>query len=238
MRFDGGVLAVVLGRAGSRGLKAKNVRLVAGRPMICHTIDHARAAETVDRIVVSTDGDEIAAAAETMGAEVVRRPPELASDTAAVGSAARHAVEQIEADERIVVILYANVPVRPENLIDRAVRLLINSGADSIQSYHEVGTCHPCWMCSLDKEHKVKPYQPNTIHRRQDLPKLFVPDGGVIAVTADSLRRASEDDPHAFLGTDRRGIEVLRGSVVDVDTAVDLAMAQALLAHQISGGVG
>ena len=117
MRFDGGVLAVVLGRAGSRGLKAKNVRLVAGRPMVCHSIDHARAAETVGRIVVSTDGDEIAAASESTDVEVVRRPPELASDTAAVGSAARHAVEQIEADEQIVVILYANVPVRPENLI-------------------------------------------------------------------------------------------------------------------------
>ena len=92
------VLAVVIGRAGSRGLPGKNALLLAGRPLICHTIDDARAATTVDRVVVSTDGDAIAAAAESMDVPVVPRPPDLATDTAPVAAAVRHAVSEHDAD--------------------------------------------------------------------------------------------------------------------------------------------
>src|SRR5436190_22436125 len=91
-----GVLAVIIGRAGSKGLPGKNSRLLAGRPMIAHTIDDALSARTVDRVIVSTDGEAIAVAAAAMGVEVVPRPAILASDTATVDSAVRHAVESIE----------------------------------------------------------------------------------------------------------------------------------------------
>ena len=229
---DDGVLAVVIGRAGSKGLPGKNTRLVAGRPMICYTIEHATQAECVTRVVVSTDGDEIAAAAESMDVEVVRRPPDLASDTATVGAAVRHAVQALGATESIIVILYANVPVRPADLIDRAVGLLRRSGADSVRSCSDVGKHHPYWMCELDEDQHIKPYVKNTIDRRQDLPKLLSLNGGVIAVTALCLQRAISGDPHSFLGTDRRGIETPPGSVIDVDDAIDLAVAEAVLTQQ------
>ena len=237
---DDSVLAVVIGRAGSKGLPGKNARLVAGRPMICYAIEHAKQAECVTRVVVSTDGDEIAAAAESIrigpiGIEVLRRPPELASDTATVGAAVRHAVQSLGATESIIVILYANVPVRPPDLIDHAVRLLRRSGADSVQSYSDVGKHHPYWMCELDEDQRVKPYVDNTIDRRQDLPKLLSLNGGVIAVTASCLQQAISGDPHSFLGTDRRGIETPPGSVVDVDDAIDLAVAEAVLTQQTTG---
>ncbi|MEE9128735.1 MAG: acylneuraminate cytidylyltransferase family protein [Phycisphaerales bacterium] len=237
MHDNNGVLAVVIGRAGSKGLPGKNARLVAGRPMICYAIEHAKPAECVTRVVVSTDGDEIAAAAESMDVEVVRRPPELASDTATVGAAVRHAVQSLGATESIIVILYANVPVRPPDLIDRAVGLLRHSGADSVQSYTDVGKHHPYWMCELDEDQRVKPYVDNTIDRRQDLPKLLSLNGGVIAVTASSLQQAISDDPHSFLGTDRRGIETPPGSVIDVDDLIDLAVAEAVLTQQTTGAV-
>ena len=234
---DDGVLAVVIGRAGSKGLPGKNTRLVAGRPMICYAIEHATQAECVTRVVVSTDGDEIAAAAESMDVEVVRRPPDLASDTATVGAAVRHAVQALGATESIIVILYANVPVRPSDLIDRAVGLLRDSGADSVQSYSDVGKHHPYWMCELDEEQRVKPYVDNTIDRRQDLPKLLSLNGGVIAVTASCLQQAISGEPHSFLGTDRRGIETPPGSVIDVDDAIDLAVAEAMPTQQTTGVV-
>ena len=87
-------LAVIIGRAGSKGLPGKNSRQLAGRPMICHTIEDALAARSVGRVVVSTDGEEIAEAARSMGVQVIPRPPALASDTATVDSAVRHAVER------------------------------------------------------------------------------------------------------------------------------------------------
>ena len=223
------VLAVIIGRAGSKGLPGKNWRALAGKPMISHSIDDALAAETVDRVIVSTDGDPIADAAESSGVEVVRRPAALANDTATVDSAVRHAVEAVKSPATTVVILYANVPVRPDDLIDRAVRELFASQADSVQSYSDVGKHHPYWMVTLDDEHRVKPHVPNTVYRRQDLPKLLLPDGGVIAVTRKSLLNVVEGQPHAFLGTDRRGIVSPAGSVVDVDCAADFALAEALL---------
>lgn len=223
-------LAVVIGRAGSKGLPGKNARLLAGRPMICHTIAHALNARTIDRVIVSTDGESIAAAAASMGIEVVRRPAALASDCSTVDAAVRHAVAAIGSDHPIIVILYANVPIRPADLIDRAVTMLIETGADSVQSYSEVGKHHPFWMVSLDPQQRVRAYVANTIYRRQDLPPLLLPDGGVIAVTSRSLAKVVAGQPHAFLGADRRGMISPPGSVVDVDTAADFAVAEAMLA--------
>jgi CMP-N,N'-diacetyllegionaminic acid synthase len=230
-------LAVIIGRAGSKGLPGKNSRVIAGQPMICHTIDDALSARCVQRVVVSTDGEAIAAAAEAMGIEVVPRPAELASDTATVDSAVRHAVEISRARHPIIVILYANVPVRPDDLIDRAVEKLIDTGADSVQSYSDVGKHHPHWMVKIDDDDRVKAYESSTAYRRQDLPTLFIPDGGVIAVTRTSLFRAIEGQPHAFLGKDRRGIISSDGAarnrhaaaVIDIDTPIDFVLAEALL---------
>lgn len=222
------VLAVVIGRAGSKGLPGKNAKMLAGRPMITHSIAAAMDAETVDRVIVSTDGQAIAAAAYAMNVEVALRPAELASDTATVDAAVRHAVEFVRATEPIIVILYANVPVRPIDLIDRAVRELAATGAQSVQSYSDVGKHHPYWMVTLDALHRVVPHVKNAVYRRQDLPKLLIPDGGVIAVTRESLFTVIEGQPHAFLGEDRRGI-ISDGPVVDVDDAMDFAMAEAML---------
>jgi CMP-N,N'-diacetyllegionaminic acid synthase len=223
------VLAVIIGRAGSKGLPGKNARLLAGKPIICHTIEDALGAESVERVIVSTDGQAIADAAESMGVEVVRRPAALASDTATVDSAVRHAIDAVNSSATSVVILYANVPLRPDDLIDRAVCELSASGADSVQSYSTVGKHHPYWMVTLDEAHRVRQHVSNTVYRRQDLPKLFLPDGGVIAVTRESLFTVVEGQPHAFLGKDRRGIISPEGSVLDVDCTADFAMAQAMI---------
>ena len=232
-----GVLAVVIARAGSKGLPGKNALLVANRPMISHTVEHALNASSVSRVVVSTDGNAIAEAARAMQVPVIMRPAELADDHATVDAAVRHAVLKVENGDaaarcKVVVILYGNVPVRPPGLIDRAVTTLIESRADSVQSYGDVGKHHPFWMITLDEHQRVQPHHANAVYRRQDLPRLFLPDGGVIAVTRDSLfcdDAVSARHPHAFLGRDRRGIEVPPGQVVDVDTAVDLAVAEAVL---------
>jgi N-acylneuraminate cytidylyltransferase len=220
---------VIIGRAGSRGLPGKNALTLAGKPMICHSIEDAQQSTAIDRIVVSTDGDAIALAAERCGIQVVRRPADLANDTATVDSAVRHAVDQLRTEHQHIVILYANVPVRPSDLIDRAVSELVRTGADSVQSYSEVGKYHPYWMVTLDEAHRVHAHHPNTVYRRQDLPRLLIPNGGVIAVTRQALFTVVAGQPHAFLGTDRRGIESPEGSVVDVDSAIDLAVAEAIL---------
>lgn len=232
-------LAVIIGRAGSKGLPGKNVMPIGGAPMIVHSIRHAQQSKTVGRIIVSTDGQTIADAAAAAGAEVIMRPASLATDSATVDDAVRHAVLASGDARDIIVILYANIPVRPPDLIDRAVvELHAHPEAQSVQSYSDVGKHHPWWMVQLEgvsgsvRAGRVQAYHPNTVYRRQDLPPLFLPDGGVIAVRRESLFTVVEGQPHAFLGEHRRGIVNPSGAVVDVDTSLDFAVAEAMLQQE------
>lgn len=230
----GGALAIVLARAGSKGLPRKNVLEVAGRPCVAWTLEHALAAETVGTVVLSSDDDDALAVAAALGARTHRRPERLATDTARVDDAAREAAAVFSGDP--VVILYGNVPVRPAGLVDRAVRLLVESGADSVQSYAGVGKHHPWWTARLDDGGRVSPWEGDVLNhgvfRRQALPAAFVPDGGVIAVTRRALMLevpGAGDGPHAFFGVDRRGVVTGEGEVVDIDTRVDWLVADAVL---------
>jgi CMP-N-acetylneuraminic acid synthetase len=146
-----------------------------------------------------------------------------------VDAAVRHAVLASGSRASVIVVLYANVPVRPTDLANRAITLLDESGADSVQSYYRVGKTHPYWMSRLDSEGRVAQFIVNKIYRRQELPPLYMPDGGVIAVRRESLFDVREGEPHAFFGQDRRGIETREGDVIDVDSALDLSVAEAIL---------
>jgi CMP-N-acetylneuraminic acid synthetase len=138
-----------------------------------------------------------------------------------------------------IVILYANVPVRPggADLIDRAVARLIETGCDSVQSYAPVGKYHPWWMTRIDvATGDVRPWEGDVLNhnifRRQDLPPCYVPDGGVIVVTRRALFceiPGVPDGPHAFFGKDRRAVINDEGAVIDIDSATDAAVAEAVL---------
>lgn len=227
------VTAIILGRAGSKGVPGKNLRPIAGRPCSQWTIEHALASDTIDRVIVSSDADDLLALANSLGVDAVRRPGELATDSARIDDAARHAAKSVESD--LLVILYANVPVRPADLTDRAVQLLVSSGCDSVQSYARVGKHHPWWTCRVSENGAVLPWEGDVLYhgvfRRQDLPPAHVPDGGVIALTRNALMNPG-DGPHGFLGADRRGIETNEGDVIDIDLPIDLAVAEAVLSER------
>lgn len=228
-------LCIILARAGSKGLPSKNVIDLVGRPMIEYTLDHAFAARRLDRIVVSTDDAVAAKIAHRRGAIVVGRPAELAHDTATIDDAARHALTTIEEAEHAryeqIVILYANIPVRPLDLIDASIDKLQKTGCDSVQSVYRVGKTHPLWMRQLvgEQHDELIAYQENQIYRRQDLPPVFMLNGGIIAVRRAALMNVIPGQPHAFLGTDRRAIVTDEAAVIDVDTPRDLAIARATL---------
>lgn len=237
----GPALAVILARAGSKGVPGKNVREVGGRPCIAWTIEHAMAAQSVGLVAVSSDDPRALEVARAMGAVALRRSDGLATDTARVDDAAREAVGQVEGArgvlpaEHPVVILYANVPVRPEGLVDRAVGLLVTSGCDSVQSYQAVGKYHPWWTARVGEDGQVRPWEGDVLNhgvfRRQDLPPAFVPDGAVIVCTRRALfcGVGAAPGPHAFFGRDRRGVVNPEGSVVDIDSELDFLAAAATL---------
>src|ERR1051325_2081389 len=230
------VLAVVLARGGSKGCPGKNTAIVGGRPCIAWTIEAAQRAQTVEAVVVSSDDGEALRIWKEMGVAVLPRPAPLATDSARIDDAARHAASTVGCKANaIIVILYANVPVRPDGLIDRAISLLVKSGADSVQSYGPVGKFHPWWTARLDGQGRVEPWEGEDlnhgVYRRQDLPQAVIPDGGVIAVTRRALFlevAGGPDGPHAFFGVTRRGVLNEEGSVVDIDSPLDLIVADAV----------
>lgn len=237
-------IAVILARAGSKGLPGKNRAPVAGKPCVRWTIDHVQASMLLTRAGVSTDDHTIAEIACDAGLEHWTRDPQLATDTARVDDAARATLIKADAHKRVsddaaVVLLYANVPVRPQGLIDRALTLFFETGCDSVQSYASVGKHHPTWTTRVDDDGRVRPWEGSTlfggVYRRQNLAPAYIPDGGVIVVRRSCLDSAHNqpdsqpDNPHAFLGQDHRAITTEPGQVLDIDNFLDLAVADQLL---------
>ncbi|MCC6659907.1 MAG: acylneuraminate cytidylyltransferase family protein [Phycisphaerales bacterium] len=242
-------LAIILARAGSKGVPGKNAAIIAGKPCVLWTIEAALSARGVGSVAVSTDDPRVASVARGSGVTVIDRPPELATDLARVDDAARHAVVALSTSATggvaagsggHVVILYANVPVRPPGLVGRALDLLVSTGCDSVQSYAPAGKNHPWWTARVDPvTGRVASWEGDVLNhgvfRRQDLPPAFIPDGGVIALTRPSLFLevpGVQPGPHAFFGHDRRGVVTEEGSVIDIDSPTDLLVADAVLRQQ------
>jgi N-acylneuraminate cytidylyltransferase len=227
-------LGVILARSGSVGLANKHVRQLLGRPVIEYTLDHARASSRLSKLVVSTDCPGVRLLAQSYGIETINRPPALATSDASVQDVMLHAMETIEANSSFradaLVVLYGNVPVRGDGVIDASLSLLEETGCDSVRTFCPVGKWHPAWMSKLHGD-RVEPLERGSIHRRQDLTPLYLHDGAAVAVSRSSmlLGRSSPDDPHAFFGQDRRGIQTGVGETIEIDHLRDLFWAEAVL---------
>src|SRR3954470_5610345 len=137
-------LGIILARAGSVGLTGKHLRPLAGRPVICHTFAHARAARRLTRVCVTTDCPVIRRLALAEGFDVIDRPPHLATGDASVQDVMLHALREVEVGQTTLragalVTLYGNVPIRPPGVIDRAIEHLEQTRCDSVRSFCPVG---------------------------------------------------------------------------------------------------
>lgn len=227
-------LGVILARGGSKGVPAKNLQPLLGKPLVEYTIDAAFAADRIDRLVLSTEDTKIAAIAEARGVEVVMRPKEYATDAAPIDLALRHAVRTVEwgGDEvGIVVGLYGNVPVRKKGTIDAVVEKMASSGADSVETYAPY-TVPPQRALRLDGDKPIPlagVYVPS--YRRQQLVPAYHANGAVFALRRDVLMETENvpGETNAYFGTDRRVIVQNPQDAVDVDEPIDLLWAEFLI---------
>ncbi|MHC5111349.1 MAG: acylneuraminate cytidylyltransferase family protein [Planctomycetota bacterium] len=228
------VLGIILARAGSKGIREKCVTPLLDRPLIDYTFDHALASQTLNALVLTTDSEQAKELAVQRGIEVVDRPDTLAHDWATVDAAARDAVKTWESRQGsvadYVVLLYGNIPVRADGIIDEVVTHLMNTGSDSVRTVAPVGKHHPDWLHRLHGD-RMAQYRVNSIFRRQDLETLYYHDGAVAAVKRQALFDAlnTPDDHQSFLGRDRRAVVQRAEDAVDVDEPFDLKLAEALL---------
>lgn len=170
-------LGVIPARGGSKGIPRKNIKLIAGKPLIAWSIEAAKAAKRLDRFVVSTEDEEIAAISRRFGAEVLERPAELATDEATTISALQHLLTKIDAEN--IVLLQPTSPVRDEGLIDLCVERFEAGGFDNL------GTGFVSHLMA---------YGAYT-QRRQDLDGFFHDDGSVYVVKSELIRKGSMHGP-------------------------------------------
>jgi CMP-N-acetylneuraminic acid synthetase len=128
-------VAIIPARGGSKGIPRKKLRLLAGKPVIAHAVEHAREAESVSRVIVSTDDWEMACVAKQYGADIVCRPAEISGDAASSESALLHALDHLQDTEGyepdLIVLLQCTSPLTLPEDIDRTVQSLLDESADS-----------------------------------------------------------------------------------------------------------
>jgi CMP-N,N'-diacetyllegionaminic acid synthase len=219
------VLAVIPARGGSKGIPRKNLVDVAGLPMIAWTIAAALRSRYIDRVIVSTDDREIAEVSVAHGAEVpFLRPASLATDLSPTIDVLLHAIRSLETTFDIVVTLQPTSPLRTTDLIDGAVEHLVTCGAASCVSVKQL-KADASWMYTLDGRGLHRPLLPSApeVTRRQDALPLFVLDGSVYATRRDALEasRSVRSEPCVVIANP--------APAIDIDDAVDLLIARALL---------
>ena len=178
-------LAVIPAREGSKGLPYKNVRMIAGLPLIGWTIHQALQSKILDKVIVSTDGERIARISRTLGAEVLMRPPALAQDDSPISQTVLHALENYPGYDT-VALLEPTSPLRKPNDIDNALESFKN--ADSLISVGEVHTEHPLIVKRMTKRSGyAAPYikASRKVYRRQQLDKAYFPYGVIYIARTD-----------------------------------------------------
>lgn len=193
------VLAIVPARGGSKGLPGKNIRPLAGLPLIGHSLRAAELIESVTRCIVTTDSDEIARVARELGGDVpFRRPAELAQDTTPMAPVLRHALAEVEAAEGhpydLVLLLDPTSPAREPAEIESAIaRLLAHPEWDGVVSV-SAPTFHPVWVGvreSAGEPGRLERYfaDGTGITRRQELDRYLRINGTFYVWRADFVRR-------------------------------------------------
>lgn len=226
------VLGIIPARAGSKRVPRKNVRRLAGKPLVAWIIEAARAARRLNRVVVSSDDAEVLAiAADYDPALVLERPAELADDRSPAIDYVQHALTTLETRGEgpfdAVVILQPSSPLTTSADIDATVDLLAQSGADTAVSVMRLDhAVHP-WKMKVLEGDRLRAYVEEECGQMaaHELPEIYVRNCSVYAT-----RRAAIDRG-IVIGDDCRGYVMPRERSLDINDELDLAFAEFLLAR-------
>ena len=219
-------------RGGSKGIPLKNLRTLVGVPLIGYVGNIVASLSWVDRAVVSTDQDEIAATAEKFGLDVpFRRPNSLSGDMIGDVDVLTHALHATEENDGcrydIVVMLQPTSPFRTASHVTNTVSKLIDGGFDAVWTVSETDSkSHPFKQLDLQDE-GLSYYDPKgkNIIARQQLTPVYHRNGIAYALTRSCLV-----DQQALMGR-KTGCMIIEGPCVNIDTEWDIALAEFILQH-------
>lgn len=221
-------------RGGSKGIKRKNLKLLAGLPLVAHTINASLKSKYITRTVVSTEDEEIKETALQFKSEVVTRPMHLASDTAKTAPVLLDVLEQLEKKENyvpdVVILLQPTCPLRSEKEIDKAFEIFFSSeNCDSVFSALPIGITHSKWKMLHDGSlHAL--YDFRNRPRRQDEKehyKMFTETGSIYIIKTETMRKCKD-----FIGEKPKLF--LEDCCCDIDNIDDFKIAEDILKRRSS----
>lgn len=216
-------LGVIPARGGSKGVPRKNIRDLAGRPLIAWTIAEVKKSRYLDRCIVSTEEAEIKKVAEAFGGEVpFLRPPELAQDGTASIDVMLHAIRKLPGYD-FAVLLQPTSPLRTVEDIDGAITFCLDHGAESCVSITE-SEHSPYWMYRLDGRQKMLPLlelPKEESYQRQKLPKVYRLNGAVYVNRIGALLSG-----RSLLEKDTVGYIMPQERSYDIDTILDFEIVE------------
>jgi len=219
------VLAIIPARGGSKGLPRKNVRNLAGKPLIAWTIEAAKKSKFIDRLILSSEDAEIIEAAKQWGCEApFVRPVALAQDETPGIDVVLHAIEEV-AEYDYILLLQPTSPLRTTKDIDECIKHCLKQKANSCVSLVQ-SQKSPYWMFQVDKNGKMKPLLTKgpTYSRRQDLPAVYAINGALYFAKREWLLKKK-----TFFTKETIAHIMPPERSLDVDSELDLMICDLLL---------
>lgn len=220
------ILAVIAARGGSKGIPRKNLIELCGKPLLAWSIEQARAARAITEVAVSSDADEILSVAAAFGAVAVRRPADIAGDTASSESAWLHALDAMEWQSGpfdLVVAMQATSPIREPSDIDRAISLFTSEALDSVLTVCEVEDFFT-WRVGAGGLAESVNYDWRNRRRRQEIEKRYLENGSFYVFRPTQLRQTMNR-----LGG-RIGMFVMeRHKMFQIDRPEDIRLCEAIM---------
>jgi CMP-N-acetylneuraminic acid synthetase len=218
------ILALIPARGGSKGIPRKNIKTFCGKPLIAWTIEPILKSNVCCRVVVSTEDHEIASIAKSFGADVpFIRPLELALDSTPGIDPVLHAISNLENYDWLL-LLQPTSPLRTVEDIIGIIEFANNSGGSSFVSVNE-SNVHPFSTYKIGEDNLMKPlFKDKPYSCRQDLPKVYAPNGALYLVKTSSLLRYQ-----AFINELTAGYIMPKSRSIDIDEELDWDIAEALM---------
>lgn len=223
------ILGIIPARGGSKGIPGKNIRLLDGKPLIYYAMEAARSSNLVDRLILTSDSQEIANVGRDMGIEVpFLRPQELARDDTPMLPVIEHTLGFVEEQgwqPDIILLLQPTAPLRRAEHIRSAVKLLVETKCDSVVSVVEVPRHYvPDFVLRLD-DGRLRPYLDGPlVTRRQDARPAYSRDGTIYA-----FRRDVFVTKHSIYGDDCRPLLIPGDQSCNLDTMEDWHTAEKMI---------
>lgn len=214
------VLGVIPARGGSKSIPLKNIKLLGGKPLIYYTIKSAQTSGVFNKLVVSSDSEEILSVARRFDVEVIKRPTEFATDTSRTEEALIHAIEYLKVKESfspdIVVTIEPTAPFRSVQTIQKTIQAFSDSKIDSAMAVLETRSCYGKIIDGAF-DYLIK----NQPRRRQEREPLYQESGTIYATRRDTLL-----EKKSVLGNRIAPIIVPEIEAVDINESIDFELAE------------